>query len=56
MFFKKKPKTVEVPVDNWLLGARLADEAGDRELSNTFAKIAILKIKTSIVESSTAPR
>lgn len=56
MFFKKKQTTTEVPVDNYLLAARLAEEAGNRELSNTFAKIAILKIQTSIIESSTAPR
>ena len=54
MFFKKK--SVEVPVDNYLLAARFAEEAGNRELSNIFANIAILKIKTSIIESSTAPR
>ena len=56
MFFKKKQKTTEVPVDNYLLAARLADETGNRELANVFASIAILKIKTSIIESSTAPR
>lgn len=56
MFFKKKQTTTEVPVDNYLLAARLAEEAGNRELSNTFAKIAILKIQTSIIEPSTAPR
>jgi len=56
MFFKKKQKTTEVPVDNYLLAARLAEEAGNRELANTFATIAILKMQTSIVESSTAPR
>jgi hypothetical protein len=56
MFFKKKQKTAEVSVDNYLLAARLADEAGNRELSNIFANIAILKIKTSLIESSTAPR
>lgn len=55
MFFKRK-KSVEVPVDNYLLAARLAEEAGNRELANVFANIAILKIKTSIIESSTAPR
>ena len=55
MLFKKK-KPVEVPVDNYLLAALLAEEAGNRELSNIFANIAILKIKTSIVKSSTAPR
>jgi hypothetical protein len=56
MFFKKKSKPVEVSVDNYLLAARLADEAGNRELSNIFAKIAILKIQTSIIKSSTTPR
>jgi uncharacterized protein HemY len=56
MFFKKKSKTDEVPVENYLLAARLADEVGDRELSNIFANIAILKIKTSLIENSTAPR
>jgi uncharacterized protein HemY len=56
MFFKKKQKTTEVPVDNYLLAARLAEEAGNRELANIFANIAILKIKTSLIESSTWPR
>jgi uncharacterized protein HemY len=50
MFFKKKQKTTEVPIDNYILAARLADEAGNRELSNIFANIAILKIKTSLIK------
>lgn len=56
MFFKRKRKEVEVPVDNYMLAARLAEEAGKPELANTFATIAILKIKTSIIKSGTAPR
>lgn len=56
MFFKKKRKNVEVPVDNYMLAARLAEEAGNHELANIFANIAILKIKTSIIKSGTAPQ
>ena len=50
MVFKRKQKSAEVPVENYLLAARLAEEAGNRELANIFANIAILKIKTSLIK------